>query len=236
MWRLDLKELGLIDPRTHWYYQTKLFVLRWVLRRFAPDIQRLVDVGSGSGFLASELVNFDSGQRALCIDPNYPRESVEHDGALRFVQHATQADLVDSDTFLFIDVLEHVDDDLGLLQQYLASARRGSTVVITVPAFQSMWSAHDVYLEHLRRYRMSGLVAVVERAGLTIVHRRYLFASIFPAAWVVRWFRRTRSAASDLQPVPSVVNGLLRVVLNAEHRLGWNKLFGLSILVVAKVP
>lgn len=226
----------MIDPRTHWHYQTKLFVLRRVLRQYCPDLKRLVDVGSGSGFLATELVDFNSGQSALCIDPNYPRESVEHNGALRFVKHALPAELVGTDVFLFVDVLEHVADDLGLLSQYLAGAERGTTVVITVPAFQSMWSAHDVYLEHLRRYRVSGLVAVVERAGLSIVHRRYLFASIFPAAWMVRWFRRSRSAASDLQPVPGIVNAVLRVALNAEHRLGWNRLFGLSILVVAKVP
>ena len=233
---MDLKELGLIDPRTHWYYQTKLFVLQRVFKRFAPEALRVVDVGSGSGFLAAELVDFDRGGSAVCIDPNYPTDHTERDGALRFVRQALTEEITDADAFLFIDVLEHVSDDLGLLNQYLTGARSGSTVIITVPAFQSMWSAHDVYLEHLRRYRMSTLMSVVDRAGLRVVHRQYLYASIFPAAWVVRWFRRSRKAASDLQPVPRIVNGFLRTVLNVEHRIQRNRLLGLSILIVAKVP
>lgn len=233
---MDLKELGLVEPGSHWYYQTKFRVLRQVTRRFAPEATKIADIGSGSGFLASELITDRPGATAVCIDPNYPRDWDEDDGRVRFVRVASPADLTGTNLFLFVDVLEHVADDVSLLEQYIGGAASGSTVVVTVPAFPSMWSAHDVYLEHLRRYRMSGILRVVEQAGLRVEHARYLYAAIFPAAWVVRWFRRTRRAASDLQPVPRFVNAILVAVLNTEHRIRWNRLLGLSILVVARVP
>lgn len=233
---MDLKELGLIDPRTHWYYQTKLFALRDAITRFASKHQKITDVGSGSGFLATELMGGTADGEVLCIDPNYPRDWSNESGSVRYVRRASDADLLGTDVFLFVDVLEHVDDDLGLLNEYLKNAQSGALVLITVPAFQSMWSAHDVYLEHLRRYRMSGIRSVAERAGLSVVHCQYLYASIFPIAWAVRWFRRSRRAASDLQPVPRPLNTALTLTLNAEHRLRRNRLFGLSVLVVAKVP
>jgi len=232
---VDLKELGLIDPRTHWYYRTKLMVLERVLERFGSSASRIVDVGSGSGYLARELVGHLPAGSAVCVDPNYPRDWDEDDGRMRFRRSVGPDDLAGADAFLFIDVLEHVPDDVALLRQYLNGATPGSLVIVTVPAFPSMWSAHDVYLEHLRRYRMAGILDTVKAAGLTVEHSRYLYASIFPAAWVVRWFRRSRRAASDLQPVPQPVNALLVSLLNAEHRLRWNRLFGLSALVVARV-
>src|SRR3546814_19735603 len=64
-----------------------------------------------------------------------------------------------------MDVLEHVEDDAGLLRTYLDKAPPQAQAVITVPAFQFLWSHHDVFLEHHRRYTLKTLSRVVERAG-----------------------------------------------------------------------
>ena len=53
---------------------------------------------------------------------------------------------------LLMDVLEHVDDDVGLLRAYAEPARPGTRFIVSVPAFSWLWSAHDEFLEHRRRY------------------------------------------------------------------------------------
>ena len=145
---MDLKEDALVDADSHWYYQAKLVPFKLNLRKYSHGIRRTVDIGAGSGFFARSLTNFDNGGTAICVDPNYEIESAEKNGALSFVREikAPSADL-----YLFVDVLEHVEDDLKLLKMYTTNAPPGALIMITVPAFRSLWSAHDEFLGYFRR-------------------------------------------------------------------------------------
>ncbi len=49
---MDLKEFDLVDPSTHWYYQSKLFALRKELAQHGHGVQHVIDVGAGSGFFS----------------------------------------------------------------------------------------------------------------------------------------------------------------------------------------
>ena len=80
-----------------------------------------------------------------------------------------------------IDVLEHVDDDQTLLQSYVERAPRSASVLISVPAFQFLWSGHDVFLEHRRRYTRAQVEALVRRAGLRGRAQPVLFRDPVPA-------------------------------------------------------
>jgi hypothetical protein len=229
---MDLKEAALVDPMSHWYYQSKLFALVRAVERFSPEWGSLIDVGAGSGFFSRSIADFKKGQQVICVDPNYELEQVKEEGRLRFVKNPPTNG---GDVFLFMDVLEHVVNDVELLAQYTKGAQPGAKVFITVPAFMSMWSTHDEYLEHFRRYRLSEIVDVASRAGLKIVHKRYLFGLIFPAAWLVRRFMRSNKSESDLASLNKYANVVLRLFLKSEHRFWWNPLFGVSAFVVAEV-
>ena len=230
---MDLKEVALVDPMSHWYYQAKLFALGRAVGKFSPTWSKLIDVGAGSGFFSRSIADFGTGQQVICVDPNYELEQIEEAGNLRFVKEFPMSG---GDVYLFMDVLEHVANDVELLRSYINNARPGAKVFITVPAFMSMWSAHDEHLEHFRRYRLSEIVDVASRAGLKIVHKRYLFGLIFPAAWLVRRFKGTGSSKSDLSSVNRYVNVVLRSIVKTEHMLWWNPVFGVSAFVVAEVP
>lgn len=227
---MDLKEIGDADPQTHWYYQSKLVAIRRAVEKWSPERSQIVDVGAGSGFFSREIARFDLDETVVCVDPNYAQDWDEEQGRLRFVR---SGDGVTGDTYLFVDVLEHVPDDVALLRQYVASSSPGSTFYITVPAFMSLWSGHDVFLEHYRRYRLSEVVRVAQAAGLQVLHHRYLFGSVFPPAWLVRKLRR-RQSGSDMSAVPSPLNTALRAIVSTEHRYDWNRAFGLTAFVVAR--
>jgi SAM-dependent methyltransferase len=232
---LDLKELSLVDPETHWYYQSKLLPLRKALRRWGSDTRVIVDVGAGSGFFSKALSSLRRDREVICVDPNYSSEYSEDGGRIRFVRAVGETELRDTDALLFIDVLEHVPDDRALLEEYTSAVRPGTLVLMTVPALTSLWSGHDVYLEHFRRYRRSELERVATAVGLEVLHSQYLFGSIFPIAWLVRRLRPNDATTSDMRPVPRLLNVSLKLLLRLEHAAFWNPLFGVSAFVVARV-
>ncbi len=121
-------------------------------------------------------------------------------------------DASDADLALFMDVLEHVDDDRQLLADYRQILGPGKLVAITVPAFQFLWSGHDVFLEHRRRYTLSSLEEVMRASGLVVVRSHYFFGSVFPLAAGVRLVdrsRRTPRVTSSLKEYGPTANRVL---------------------------
>lgn len=102
-----------------------------------------------------------------CVDLAYPEEyTAAYNGKkIVFVRSVARPE---HKLVLIMDVLEHVDDDTGLLRQYTSSIPHGSQVLITVPAFEFLWSGHDVFLEHRRRYTRLRIEEVVSKAGTRV--------------------------------------------------------------------
>ncbi|HET8943012.1 MAG TPA: methyltransferase domain-containing protein [Rudaea sp.] len=234
---MDIKEAeilrdGVVD---HWYYRSKARAVERLTRELKPT--RLLDVGAGSGFFSRRLLDRSSAVEAWCVDPNYPADSniVENGKEIHFCRSIGP---VDADLVLLMDVLEHVDDDVGLLRDAVNKASEKATFLISVPAFQFMWSGHDVFLEHKRRYTLAGLERVVEATGLRIRHSTYFFAGVFPVALLVRLprmlFGTSVKPASDMKVHSRPVNWILNAVSHAELKLvARNRWFGLTAFCVA---
>jgi SAM-dependent methyltransferase len=230
---MDLKEDGLVDPNQHWYYLSKANVVSRAIRDRGSNTRPVSDVGAGSGFCARRLLSEQLVDSALCVDPNY-ESTVSADSRIELSKSLPDGKF---DALLLIDVLEHVSDDAALLMDSLACLRPGGIVIIAVPAFKSLWSSHDVYLEHHRRYRLRDVVLLARSANLEVLERRYLFAALFPVAFLARRARRgATKPSSDLKPAPRVVNRALRAGFEVEHRVMRQRVFGLSAMVVARRP
>ena len=231
---MDLKERASVDPWTHWYYLAKFEAIRRHVQDLQHQVSKVIDVGAGSGFFSLALTRGCRDVDVVCVDPNYPEEELgRHDGAT-FVHEVEPWVVSQADTLLFVDVLEHVDDDRSLLARYVDAAATGCVVLVSVPAFMSLWSPHDVFLEHRRRYRLREIERVVRDAGLEVVSAQYLFGSILPMVWVARRLRRGGAPSSDMRPTSRPVNWILKQSLTLEHRLFRNTLGGLSAFVVAR--
>lgn len=141
-----------------------------------------------------------------------------------------------------MDVLEHIPDDLEFLKGYADRLQKDGFVLITVPAFQFMWSGHDIFLEHYRRYTIKMLEKTVASSGLTPVRCRYFFGSLFAPIVAIRLFKKTLfsagalNAQSDLRLYPNWLNKTLIAIHNMERRyiFDLNKLFGLSIFCLCR--
>lgn len=226
---MDLKELDGKDPSKHWYYRTKVLPFASNALNFSPNATRVIDIGAGSGFFAKYLCDLFPNSTALCVDPNYGSNSLGQHGNIQYVLNASGKK---ADIYVFADVLEHVEDDIQLLRCYTDQCEKGSLILISVPAFMILWSQHDVYLEHYRRYTLEQVEEVVKIAGLKIVQSKYLFPSLFPVALIKRKLSRNKSS-SDMADMPKLANFLLTRYFHFENRFFSNKHFGLSVFVAA---
>jgi len=235
---MDLKEVGQLgsDEGSHWYYASKALALQ---RCFGGrDPQRILDVGAGSGFFSKMLLRRTAARSAVCVDPGYPTDWTETQFGkpIAFRRHSA---VDDADVVLLMDVIEHVDDDVALIRSYAASARPGTRFIVSVPAFSWMWSPHDDFLEHRRRYTLSQARQALSSAGLTPVTGFYFFAALFPAIAALRLARRagpaTGHSTSDLRRHHPATNWLLASVCTAESLVArHNRLFGLTAFAIAE--
>jgi SAM-dependent methyltransferase len=235
---MDVKETDILgkDIGSHWYYASKAKAMRTMLG--TTPFTRVLDVGAGSGFFSRNLLENTHACEAWCVDTSYAADSDESLGDKR-IHYRKQIASADADLVLLMDVLEHVDDDVALLSEYADKVPRGARFLITVPAFQFLWSPHDEFLEHRRRYVLPEVERLVGAAGLDLIDRGYYFGAVFPIAAAMRLFQRMRGGSAPAQSQLSrhhwLVNKTLAAVCDAELPLvRKNRLAGLSVFCLAQ--
>lgn len=237
---MDLKESDILGGAIgeHWYYAAKAKAVQRLLD--PARMTRILDVGAGSGYFSHFLLHHTEAGEAWCVDTSYAADSDEL-RAGKPVHYRRAVASVDADLVLLMDVLEHVTDDLALLKEYVDKARPGTAFLITVPAFQFLWSGHDDFLEHKRRYTLPQIESVARGAGLDVRKGAYYFAMVFPIAAILRLAQRGRGegqvARSQLTRHHPLVNAVLASLCRIE--LPWmqnNRTAGLTACCVAVKP
>jgi SAM-dependent methyltransferase len=191
----------------------------------------LIDIGAGAGFLGVFLARDRPNGRYRFVEPI---DSLEHQLELRFGTAANGRafrDYAGIDYVTLLDVLEHQEDDDAFLGDLAARMEPGSTLILTVPAMQSLWSGWDVALGHYRRYDKRRLRSCVRHLPFAELEISYLFPELVPLA-MVRKLRRApagESADASFPDLPGVLNELLfRVASVTLHLRGlWR--FGTSL-------
>lgn len=234
---MDLKEEDILGNEIgrHWYYRSKAAALKRMVAGL--EARRLLDVGAGSGFFSRHLLTEAGAESALCVDIGYASER-DDSVAGKPVRYRRDCGPTDCDLVLMMDVLEHVQDDVGLVRHYAAKVPSGAHFLATVPAFRFLWSGHDVFLEHHRRYRLGEIEATMRTAGLELVRGSYYFGFVFPLAAAVRLAARDAAAPkSSLKKHGALTNAALGAICAAElPLLPINRLAGLSAFVLARKP
>ena len=238
---MDVKEERILggDPTRHWYYKAKFKALLDILKPVA--VTDILDVGAGSGVFSKMMIQAGKCEHAVCLDPAYPCDRVEqyHGHSIRYVR---SIDRVDQSLVLMMDVLEHVNDDVSLVRHYMETVLPGSKVLVTVPAFGFLWSGHDVFLGHQRRYTLSSIENCLQSAGLSILRSRFFFGALFPVVFFMRLANRWQSkhgildARSALRQYPPPIDRALTCIHDCERILlfPFNRLAGLTIFCLAE--
>jgi len=138
------------------------------------------------------------------------------------------------------DIIEHVDDDARALAEIARVLRPGGTVLITVPAFPSLWGFQDEVGHHKRRYRMEPLVSRIEAAGLSLSARFHFNYLLFGPIWLARQLmkRWKHSYSSEGQINTPLMNRIFSRVFDFDTMTASriSPPFGVSILAIARKP
>lgn len=246
MWRVEREHF--------WFVGTRDILLDVLRRELGGDDAlaraRIVDVGCGTGYTQTRLPPVVGDGVRFAVDRSHlalglTRRQPSPPWLLQADASALPLRDGSVDVALSLDVLEHLDDDLGGARELARIVRPDGIVVVTVPAWQALWSEHDVALHHRRRYRRPEIVSVLESAGLRVDHATYFNTLLFPLVAAVRLAGRVRAlvagdvaraSESDATLPPRPINRLLHRVLASErHVVGRLPLpIGVSILVVAR--
>jgi Methyltransferase domain len=240
---MDLKELESgVDPKTHWYYQSKKIPLIAFVKKVFGKKKiplTLIDVGSGSGFFMYELQEAtpEMISKIYLVDIGYSDEEILATKNQHIEKTKSLPDKIENAIVVMMDVLEHLEDDHAMLQAIKEKSVGDNFFFITVPAFMSLWSGHDVYLGHYRRYTQKTLRQLIHHSLFTIHHIYYFYGSIFPAVWLARKMKKENSSVqSDMKPMSTTVNGILKLICSVEIPMRkMNRVAGVTCVAEGKI-
>jgi SAM-dependent methyltransferase len=227
----------------HWWYRGRRRFLRAELGRLpiAPGA-RLLDAGCGSGRTLDELARYGRVSGAdVSPEAVLAARRRGHDDVHRARVEELPFPDATFDVVTCLDVVEHTPDDRATLVELWRVTRPGGLLLVTVPAYQALWSWHDEVNLHFRRYDSPSLRAAALSAGWGVVGDTHFNSLLLAPAAVVRLVqRRLRTHAhSDLDLTPPVLNGLLGLPMRLEAWLvaaGVRLPAGLSLLAVLRRP
>jgi len=208
----------------HWWYRARRRVLQALIERVVtpPPEARILEVGCGTGHNLPMLARFGKVD-AIEVDAEARAFAEKRTGrAISSAPLPTLHGIARGhyDLVAALDVVEHIDDDRAAIAALAACLKPGGKLLLTVPAHQWMWSAHDVLNHHKRRYLKRGLARLIESSPLKLQAIGYFNSFLFPLAVGARLASKLTGRGGDDDSLPPrPVNYLFERVFAAERRL-----------------
>lgn len=242
-----------IEEDNHWWFASRTWALQAVLEPHLPDRALLIlDVGCGAGNMYHHLSRYGD---VIGVE-NHPSPVRVGQERGYDIRRADGRDLpFDENTFDLVsalDVIEHNVEDVMMLREMYRVLKPGGLVLISVPAFQWLWSFNDELNAHERRYTKGDLEAKLEDVGFVPVRSTYNNFVIFPMAAGMILLSRLTPQQEDLKshyfdedahqvdmvPTHPLVNRILTEVGRAERALirHVNLPVGTGLISLARKP
>jgi SAM-dependent methyltransferase len=210
-----LRLIAELEHSHFWFAGRRALVERLLDRHVQPRVDAALDVGCGTGAFLPVLERYADhvvGVEPLAATQN-PQIVPGEAERLPF-DHAT------FDLAIALDVLEHVDDRRAI-DELARVVRPSGWLVLTVPAFPSLWSERDTRAGHRRRYQRRHLTGLLESRQFDVVETAYYQFLLFPLLVASRVLGRRRRRTADLEEQPpTALNRLLRRLSELEVRAG----------------
>jgi SAM-dependent methyltransferase len=223
MERFVYEQMAELDQR-HWWYCARRDVVAALIRRVVrpPANAAILEIGCGTGHNFPMLSQFGHVE-ALELDDQARAIAEKRLG--RSIMSAPLPELAGVpqrhyDLIGAFDVIEHIDDDAASIASIAERLKPGGKFVMTVPAHQWMWSAHDTVNHHKRRYSKRGLSQLIGRSPLKLDAVGYLNSLLFPVAIAERMASKALGKdGGDLALPPAPLNAALKHTFAAERHL-----------------
>lgn len=177
----------------HWWWRAREALLVRTLEHLRPPEGwgAILDVGCGDGLFFEKLQHLGATVEGVEADPNL----VSKNGHWRRQIHvrAFDASFQPANAYsliLMLDILEHLADPLSALQHAIRLLEPQGRILLTVPAFNALWTSHDDYNQHRTRFTRARFARLARDAGMRIDSTRYFFQWTCPVKLAQRMKER----------------------------------------------
>ncbi len=228
----------------YWWYRGLRVLLHGLIKQYVPPggHAKILDAGCGTGKNLQLLAQHGDAWGA-----DIAVEAIQF-CRLRglYAERTLVASLLELpfpdkffDVAFSFDVICNIQHDVAAFREIRRALKPDGYLIVQLPAYRFLWSAHDVAVGHKHRYMARDLRAKLEDAGFRVKKLTYLNMSLFPLIALLRFARRPAAhdnARSDLTPLPRGINETLARLFSAEMRAAPRHRFpfGISMLAVAR--
>ena len=239
----DLYQHYFDHEETHWWFVARRQIIKNILDIYVPNkdsgSNAILEIGTGTGGNLKMLSKFG---KIFGMEMDQTACEIAKSRRICDVKQGKLPDKLpfdmNFDLICMFDVLEHIEKDVETLNSIKMKLTNRGKIVLTVPAYQWLWSHHDVVNHHYRRYNQKTLQKVISDAGLTVTYISYFNTWLMPIIASIRLIKNSLrlKGDSDLSEPNKYINKWLMHIFASERFL-MPKLkfpFGVSLIVVIK--
>jgi ubiquinone/menaquinone biosynthesis C-methylase UbiE len=236
------KGLAAIEAQ-HFWFRSRNALITWALGRYFPRFDSLLEVGCGSGYVLSGIAAafpqatltgseiFVAGLE-VAADRARGVELVQMDA--RNLPYVAEFDVVAA-----FDVIEHIEEDELVLENFFRAIKPGGGCILTVPQHMWLWSPVDEEACHKRRYSAAELRRKMAAAGFEVIRSTSFVTALLPPMLVSRLLSRRAGKSGGVESLRMnpVINWLFETALATERLLikaGLDMPVGGSRLIVGR--
>lgn len=231
---MDISEFSRLNDKSnynrHPWETSRKNVLHTFLKqsKIKFPIDRIVDIGSGDAYVIHTLVDKNLAKEYYAIDTAYTPEVVaqlknnNNNSQVVYFQNLQEyLKTVTTDKprlFLCMDVLEHLENEKIILDD-LNKKSNNNYYFFAVPAFQSVFSSHDVLLGHYRRYTLSQLDNLLVKNQFKSIDKGYYFTTLLLFRKFDKFLKKDKEASIDNWEAGKLKTSLINIMLTVDFKI-----------------
>lgn len=222
----------------HFWYRARRKLVDLILRKYGIKKMLILEIGCGAGSQLETLSK--NGNKVVGSDINIKALGEAKKRGFEVFYQDIEKDIESNlqyDVVCAFDVLEHIKNDEAVLKNIYKLLKKDGFFIFTVPAFQSLFSSHDIYMNHRRRYSRKELKHKLLNNNFKPLDLYYWNSILFPLISLKRLLSKKSRPKSDAVRLPKILNLFLFGILMAEVqliRINIRIPFGLSIVGIGK--
>lgn len=212
--------------RTYWWHLGRLRIIEAYIQQALKQKKnvKILNIGCGTGGTINMLETFgvtdnvDISDDAIKFMKQSGFKRITKVDGIKLPFKNKSYDMVGA-----FDVLEHIDKQVEALKEWKRVLKDDGAIIVTVPAYQWLWTDHDVSLHHMRRYTIKRLNIAANQAGLKAEKKSYAIVFSLPLVIGFRLMNKLMHRKTDSETsyvdVPDWTNSLFSNLLYGEAKL-----------------